>query len=240
MRKLLFFSALFAILLFIYNKNSKIVNAEIGFVPRILEYLEAKEMITTDQTQDIISKSRLPDYVSSFFGDIAVKEGYITKETLNIALEDLCKKVSIASKKDIAFVFLHNKSMALPEYMKEPYFGNNGKINVKLKEVGDVDGAMSAANIAKLIVVMVLQDPKIINQDIVDGANGAADLAMSILDKDISALKNHSSEWIKKSKYAFQNLSSILGYDKALIDKYIENRYFEIEQVVNNLKFLNS
>lgn len=140
-------------------------------VPQVLDFLVAKGEITHEQQAKLLAD--IQQGRKGFAAEMAIADGFITKEKVEQALTEQAAMKAQAAIIDIQSIGAHG-TITVPQWLKANW-GNNG-VNPAAEHPTRSDGASAAANIAQNLVMLANTNPNpqllpIIQQGIVAAGN---------------------------------------------------------------------
>lgn len=199
-------------------------------VPKIIEYLERKGVLTVAQAHEVREAIRHNSYPGKFAGDIVVAKGFLKQDALD---QHLCERAYLkvsAALDDLRFMRTNN-GLQLEEWQK-PHFGNNDDINDIRKHITRHGAAAIVANTSRLIVLLAADNPELSDDsEVFEGLLAARDLvqAMTYGDSAFSPLSKFAGKWLQSLKKALVKTAGKAKVDSSKMEKYIQYRFAEIE-----------
>lgn len=178
-------------------------------VPQILDLLAQEGKVTPEQQQAVLTKIKQGE--KGFAGEIALREGFITRPALDEALasQAIAKtKMALLDMQRIG----QEGTLTHPAWLK-PNWGNNG-VNPAATPPTMVDGVSSAANIAQNLVMAANASPQAL-PELVPGIVAASNLARGIVQGDSATvpLQKLHGEWRQAMEQALR-ISVAKGYSQ--------------------------
>lgn len=199
-------------------------------IPRIIEYLERRGYLDVQQANEVRNAIRHNEFEGLFAGDIAVKKGFIDRETLD---QQLCERA--LSKVNAAlddFRYLRKNGTLTLEEWQVPAFGNQ-KVNETRADMSRKGAAAIAANIARLIVILAADYPETAKNEVLFKALLNARDMVRALTYGISSFapldKKHDI-WVKQLEEGLRLVAAKANIEEAVLEKYINNRFNELQQ----------
>lgn len=201
-------------------------------VPQILDVLLQEGKLTAEQQQAVLAKVAQGE--KGFAGEIAIREGFITRPVLDEAL-----KTQSLAKTQMALLDMQRigqeGTLPHPAWLKT-HWGNEG-VNPASAQPTVVDAISSAANSAQNLVMAVNANPQAL-PELMPGIVAAANLARGIAQGDSPAvpLQKLHSEWKQAMEQALRS-SVAKGYSQPAdaqgkpvdIEQFIAERGKEID-----------
>lgn len=173
---------------------------ELANVPMILDMMVTRGELTASQKNQVMDE--IKQGRSGFAADIAVADGFATREQAQNALAEQAMLKTQAAVQDIQNIKDHG-TLAAPSFLKTNW-GNNG-VNPASTAPSKIDGISAAANIAQNLTVIANQNPALAPA-LFNGIISAASLANGIANGDspITPVGKLSSQWKASMTEALQ------------------------------------
>jgi len=197
--------------------------AELAKVPQILAILVQSEQISAEQQQAVVAALRNPENNGKFAGEIAVGMNFVSQEQVDAGLRFQSKLMAEAAVKDLQDIAI-GTPLTFPPYLK-PHWGNGDGVNAISDPVTIDSAASAAANVAKLITLLVKDKPELAEYA-KEGVVAAKNLTNYILEgnSDICPGNKHAANWLSTARETLRTVAE--GEPK--LSQYIENRFTEM------------
>jgi|GEM_PF-5559950 len=219
--------------------NEKPPLAELAKVPQILSILG----LSGDQIKQVIDASKTEAYKGKFFGEIAALEKIqingkaVTMEDVEAGLRNQSNLIAQAAVSDIESI-ANSTQLTFPPFL-QPHWGNGGKANDVSEPITKDTAASAAANLAKLIVLLVKDNPEAAKsaQEGVIAANNLTNYILEGNSETITGDKIAQVEgWLEVSKAALVTAATphiikdiMKGKEpQQPLYSYVNNRFAEI------------
>lgn len=131
---------------------------QLAHIPQILDLLVTSGQLTQEQQAQVLQEIKTGK--AGFAGEVAVADGFITRNQLDTALADQAARKAEAALVDIQTIsaMYENKlgAIAAPAWLRANW-GNNG-VNPTSAAPTRIDGAAAAANAAQNLVMVAFSD----------------------------------------------------------------------------------
>lgn len=208
--------------------------ASVFEVPRILEILVEKNVITPEQQGEVIDNRRQ----GAFDGQIAVERKLATQDQVDEGLRDQSVQIAEASVKDMADVAKGDK-LAYPIWFKGPHWGNKDGVNAVSEPITKDNAASAAANIAKLIMILANEVPAADRDPSwQEAVKGAAKLTRGILGRspERHLLADQGNVWKDQAVFALRAVAEKNGVNSDIVRQYTDNRFAEVAKGIELAK----